>query len=105
MQRKPTFRLHGIVTLFFFILLSRNYAQVPTQDTIYLMNGHVVSEKVIDTLLGAVTIFNPEKFGQKIHYEWSQLYMVHFATGDKRYYYQQDTTINNWFTRDEMWLF
>lgn len=82
-------------------VLSQNKAQ----DTIYLMNGQVVGEKVIDTLLGAVTIANTKKPNKNIHYEWDQLYMVRYANGDKRYYYQQDTTIGNWFSRDEMWLY
>ncbi len=80
-------------------------AQTKVQDTIYLMNGQVVGEKVIDTLLGAVTIVNPKKPNKKIHYEWDQLFMVHFANGDKRYYYKQDSLLSNWFTRDEMWMY
>lgn len=80
-------------------------SQTTVQDTIYLMNGQVVGEKIIDTLLGAITIINPKKPSKKIHYEWDQLFMVRFANGDKRYYYTQDTTVSNWFTRDEMWMY
>ncbi len=80
-------------------------SQTTVQDTIYLMNGQVVGEKIIDTLLGAITIVNPKKPSKKIHYEWDQLFMVRFANGDKRYYYTQDTTVSNWFTRDEMWMY
>jgi hypothetical protein len=76
-----------------------------SQDTIYLMNGHVVGEKVIDTLLGAVTIWNNKKPGKKINYEWNQLYMVRFSDGYKRYYYRQDSALYNFFTRDEMWMY
>ncbi|MBL7920866.1 MAG: hypothetical protein JNJ40_11165 [Bacteroidia bacterium] len=90
------------VSCFLFQAIS---SQTNVQDTIYLMNGQVVGEKVIDTLLGAVTIINPKKPSKKIHYEWDQLYMVRFANGDKRYYYTQDTTISNWFTREEMWMY
>lgn len=79
--------------------------QNSVQDTIYLMNGQVIGEKVVDTLLGAVTIVDPKKPDKKIHYEWDQLYMVRFADGAKRFYYIQDTTIGNWFTRDEMWMY
>ncbi|MBI2720584.1 MAG: hypothetical protein HYX39_00265 [Bacteroidetes bacterium] len=87
-------------------LLSTNiFSQAPAQDTIFLMNGHVVAQKVIDTLLGAVTILNPQKPLHKINYELEQLYMVKFSNGHKRFYYQQDSTINNWFTRNEMWMF
>lgn len=87
------------------LFIPRAHSQTTAQDTIFLMNGHVVAEKVIDTLLGAVTILNPKKPSNKIHYEWSQLYMVKFTTGDKRYYYQQDTFLLNYFTRDEMWMY
>jgi hypothetical protein len=90
--------------LFLFSLVTAR-SQVQAQDTIFLMNGQVVAEKVIDTTLGAVTIYHPGKHGKKIHYEWDQLYMVRYASGYKRYYYVQDSTINNWFTRDEMWMY
>jgi hypothetical protein len=89
----------------FYFLASAVYSQKARQDTIFLMNGHAIGEKVIDTLLGAVTIINPKKPAQKLHYEWDQLYMVKFANGFKRFYYTQDSTINNWFTRDEMWMY
>jgi hypothetical protein len=69
------------------------------------MNGQIVGEKVIDTLLGAVTIFNPMKPNKKIHYELNQLYMVKFSNGTKRFYYSQDSSIYNYFTRDEMWMY
>lgn len=81
------------------------YSQTESQDTIFLMNGQVVGEKVIDTLLGAVTILNPVKPNKKIHYELSQLYMVKFSNGVKRFYYSQDSSIYNYFTRDEMWMY
>lgn len=95
----------GLLFLVLGFLFQTATSQTTAQDTIYLMNGQVVGEKVIDTLLGAVTIINPKKPSKKIHYEWDQLYMVRFANGDKRYYYRQDTTISNWFTRDEMWMY
>jgi len=88
-----------------FFLLQTISAQTKVQDTIYLMNGQIVGEKIIDTILGAVTIINPKKPSKKIHYEWDQLFMVRFANGDKRYYYKQDSLLSNWFTRDEMWMF
>lgn len=94
-----------LIILFLFFTFRPAHAQMQAQDTIYLMNGNVVAEKVIDTLLGAVTIFDPEKHAKKIHYEPDQLFMVRFADGYKRYYYVQDSTINNWFSRDEMWMY
>lgn len=99
--------LNKIIVLLLPIIFFQNcFSQTAqVQDTIYLMNGQVVGEKIIDTLLGAVTIMNNKKEGKKIHYELEQLYMVRFADGHKRYYYEQDTLHNNWFTRDEMWMY
>jgi len=74
-------------------------------DTLYFMNGQVIGEKVMDTLLGAITINDAKKPGKRLHYEHDQLYMVLFSDGYKRYYYQQDTLKYNWFTREEMWYF
>ncbi|MDP1803431.1 MAG: hypothetical protein Q8L81_18860 [Bacteroidota bacterium] len=95
----------GFLFLVFCFLFQPTFSQTKVQDTIYLMNGQVVGEKVIDTLLGAITIVDPKKPSKKIHYEWDQLFMVRFANGDKRYYYKQDSLLSNWFTRDEMWMY
>ena len=89
-----------------FLFISCFYSnKAQTKDSIYLMNGNVVGEQVLDTLLGAITIEDVKKPGRKIHYEYDQLYMIKFANGDNRYYYSQDSSRNNWFTREEMRLF
>lgn len=98
--------LHKITLLLLLLVYTKDsFSQAQVQDTIYLMNGHVVGEKVIDTVLGAVSIIDPKKPEAKIHFELDQLYMVRFSNGYKRFYYQQDTLIGNWFTQQEMWMF
>lgn len=72
------------------------------KDTILLMNGNYVVEKVLDTLIGAVTIVNPENVAEKLHYEYDEIYCVKYATGFTDYYYTQDTLKGNYFTREEM---
>lgn len=72
------------------------------KDTVMLMNGNVVVEKVIDTLIGAVTVMHPEKAGEKLHFEYDQVYAVKYASGFTDYYYRQDSLLGNYFTRDEM---
>jgi hypothetical protein len=86
----------------FFILLFALHSKSQTKDTIFLMNGNFVSEKIIDTLIGAVTIVNPEKPTEKLHYEYDDIYSVKYGNGTMKYYYFQDTLHNNYFTRDEM---
>ena len=95
----------SLILILFFLSADFFYAQSKAQDTIFLMNGLVITKKVIDTTFSTVTIMNPKKHNQKIHYEADQLYMVRFANGYKRFYYVQDPNIYNIFTRDEMWLF
>lgn len=90
---------------FLFLLSLTSFSQAKTQDTIFLMNGIIIAKKVIDTTFSTVTIMNPKNHTSKIHYEMDQLYMVKFANGYKRYYYVQDPSIYNEFTRDEMWMF
>src|SRR4051812_46724909 len=94
-----------IISLLVLSLLcfSRSYSQ--KKDTVILMNGNVVVAQVLDTLLGAVTIPDDKKPNRKIHYEYEELYMVHYASGVKDYYYTQDTLRGNYFTRDEMMMF
>jgi hypothetical protein len=89
--------------LFLFILTKFTFAQ--TKDSIYLMNGNVIGETVIDSSLGAVTIMDPKKPTKRLHYEYDQLYKVNYAKGFTHWYYSQDSTRNNWFTREEMGLF
>lgn len=91
--------------LFFILILSllvRVSCKAQTKDTIFLMNGNIVAEKVLDTLIGAVTIVNPEKPGEKLHYEYDEIFCVKYANGFIDYYYSQDTLKGNYFTREEM---
>lgn len=91
--------------LFFILILSLLVwvsSKAQTKDTIFLMNGNIVAEKVLDTLIGAVTIVNPEKPNEKLHYEYDEIFCVKYANGFIDYYYSQDTLKGNYFTREEM---
>lgn len=88
--------------ILFFILLFTLNSNAQTKDTIFLMNGNFVAEKITDTLIGAVTIINPEKPTEKLHYEYDDIYSVKYGNGTTKFYYYQDTLRNNYFTRDEM---
>ena len=99
------FKLPIIFVFFFCFCVSGLIAQEPAKDTIILMNGNIVVEKVLDTLLGAVSIRNVKKQGRLIHYEYDELFCVHYSKGFKDYYYTQDTLKGNWFTRDETFMF
>lgn len=72
------------------------------KDTIFLMNGNIVSGKIVDTLIGAVSIINPAKNNEKLHYEYNDIYSIKYEGGTLKYYYFQDTLRGNYFTRDEM---
>ena len=72
------------------------------KDTLLLMNGQIVIEQVTDTLIGAVTMFDPSNNLKKLHYEFEDIYMVKFGSGVNKYYYTQDTLIGNYFNREEM---
>ncbi len=94
-----------LIVLSFLFLVCYNTQAQSFQDTVFLMNGHVVASTVTDTLPDAITIINPEKASAKLTYEWDQLYMVKYASGHKKYYYDKDSTVGNWLTRDEMWMY
>ncbi len=94
-----------IILFLSLIVLCYSEAYSQKKDTVILMNGNVVVAQVLDTLLGAVTIPDYKKAGRNIHYEYEELYMVHYANGFKDYYYSQDTVKGNYFTRDEMMMF
>lgn len=89
------------ICILFLIFFAFN-SKAQYKDTILLMNGNYVVEKVIDTLIGAVTIVNPEKTTEKLHYEYDDIYCVKYASGFTDYYYSQDTLRGNYFTREEM---
>ncbi len=95
---------NNIQFLFFFISLClvSYHAEAQAKDTILLMNGNLVVEKVTDTLIGAVTIVDPKKPEAKLHYEYDEIYCVRYGSGLRDYYYSQDTMKGNYFTRDEM---
>lgn len=88
--------------LLMLIVLNANRVCSQAKDTIVLMNGHYVIEKVTDTLIGAVTIMNPNKPNEKLHYEYHEIYCVKYGNGFVDYYYTQDSLKGNEFTRDDM---
>lgn len=90
-----------IISIFILIVLSFNI-KAQNKDTILLMNGNYIVEKVIDTTIGAVTIINPKNSIDKIHYEYDQIYCVKYGSGFTDYYYSQDSLMGNNFTREEM---
>ncbi|MES2567492.1 MAG: hypothetical protein V4565_11530 [Bacteroidota bacterium] len=91
-------------TIFLFILfiVFTFNSRAQNKDTILLMNGNYVIEKVLDTLIGAVTIVNPSNISEKLHYEYDEIYCVKYASGFTDYYYTQDSIKGNYFTREEM---
>ncbi len=78
------------------------YAFSQAKDTVLLMNGNLVVEHVIDTVIGAVTVMDPLKPGEKLHFEYDQIYCVKYGSGFTDYYYRQDSALGNYFTREEM---
>lgn len=92
--------------LFLFGLILLNLTtKAQIKDSVFLMNGNIVAEKVLDTLIGAVTVINPEKPSEKLHYEYDDIYSVKYANGTIKYYYKQDTLRGNYFTRVEMYYY
>jgi hypothetical protein len=90
--------------IYIIVLISCSTFSLKSQskDTVLLMNGNFVVEKVIDTLIGAVTVLNPNNVNEKLHYEYDQIYCVKYANGFTDYYYSQDSLNGNYFTREEM---
>ncbi len=86
----------------FILIFATFHLKSQKNDTIILMNGNYVVEKVIDTLIGAVTTVNPQNPKHKMHYEYDRIYCVKYANGFNDYYYSQDTLNGNYFTREEM---
>lgn len=94
--------MHKTAFSLFFIFIIANQFSAQNKDTIFLMNGNIVSGKIIDTLIGAVSILNPEKNNEKLHYEYDDIYNIKYENGFIKYYYTQDTLRGNYFTREEM---
>ena len=79
-----------------------NYAAQEKKDTLFLMNGKIYVSRVIDTLIGGVTIKDLKDTTQKFTVDNEDLFSVHYSNGQIYYYYSQDTLIGNEFTREEM---
>ncbi|HEX7414636.1 MAG TPA: hypothetical protein VF411_11385 [Bacteroidia bacterium] len=94
---------HSLFILFLFVSLV-SFAQKKSADTLYLMNGRIVVAPVLDTNLFSATIIDPEDSTKRMSIESETMFAIKFHNGGLFYYYQEDT-VRNWFTRDEMWLF
>jgi hypothetical protein len=93
-----------LIFFFLFVISLTGKISAQAKDTIFYMNGTIMTATIIDTLLNAVTYKDPADTSKKVHMEDDAIFMVKYAKGAFKYYYTQDT-IKNWFTRDEMWFF
>ena len=93
-------------SLLFLLAISACFvqAQKKSADTLYLMNGRIIVSPVLDTTFLAATIMDPEDSTKRALLENNVLFAIKYHSGEIYYYYEQDT-IRNWFSRDEMWLF
>ncbi len=80
------------------------FSQKKPADSLYLMNGAIVVAPVLDTLFGAATFVSPLDSTKREHIDNDALFAIRYSNGNVFYYYEQDT-ISNWFSRDEMWIF
>ncbi len=94
-----------LLTSLFIVVFCAPVCFSQQKDTIILMNGNLVVEQVIDTLLGAVTAIDSKRPKKKLNYEYDDVYGVFYANGSKKYFYREDTARSMWFTRDEMGYF
>jgi len=75
------------------------------KDSVFLLNGHIILEEVVDTLDNEIVVRNPLRPFRTLEYDADQLFMVKYANGLERYYYSYDPSIGNWFTADEVRMF
>jgi len=75
------------------------------KDTLFLMNGKIYVSKILDTLLGGVTIKDFKDTSKKFTVDNDDLFGVRYSSGEMYYYYSQDTATGNEFTREEMGYF
>lgn len=93
-----------IFTLSFSLIAFAGLAQ-QKKDTLFLMNGKIYVSRILDTLLGGVTIKDFKDSTKNFTVDNDDLFSVHYASGELYYYYEQDTTIGNEFSRQEMGYF
>ncbi|MCX7729094.1 MAG: hypothetical protein N2203_06460 [Bacteroidia bacterium] len=82
-------------------------AQTTALDSIYLMNGQKLGSKIIDTSFALVTykIPNSSQPDKIRNFEKDDIFCIRYKDGTYFYYYSQDTSRGDWFTREEMWHF
>lgn len=90
-----------ILSLFIYLF---SFSQTVSLDTLYLMNGRIIISSVLDTNSASLVISDPENINKKISIENERVFAIKYGKGNLFYYYEQDS-IKNWYTRDEMWLF
>jgi hypothetical protein len=93
-----------IIALGFFLSIGSMFSQ-QDKDTLFLMNGKVYVSRVLDTLLGGVTIKDEKDTSKQFTIDNDDLFSVKYADGREYFYYSQDTLIGNEFTREEMRYF
>ncbi len=75
------------------------------RDTLFYMNGEIVATHILDTSFMKVTFKDPKDTVKIDKVDEVDLFAIKYYNGLIIYYYQQDTTIADDYTREEMWLY
>jgi hypothetical protein len=92
-----------IITLFLFSTHSMSHAQETMKDTVYLMNGEIVTTTILDTSFYGVKILRPNSDPAKkreVIIEGERVFSYKINGVEKLVYFQ-DTTIGNEFSIEE----
>ena len=73
--------MRKLVFLFVFSLSFSGKYFSQTKDSIYYMNGTMITAQIIDTLLNAITFKDPADTSKKVNLEDQAIFAVKYASG------------------------
>jgi hypothetical protein len=86
-----------ILVAYIFFSLSLN-AQ---NDTVFLMNGHMVCGEIIDTANGNISAYDCKRPGKTLKYESDEVFSFKKNGKAERFFYEEQPDNPNWFSRNE----
>jgi hypothetical protein len=90
------------IGLILFYILSLFLLKIKAQnDTVYLMNGHMVCGEITDTSGNTVTAFDCKRPGKQLKYESDEVFSFKKKNQEERFFYQEQPDNPNWFNRKD----
>ncbi len=86
-------------SIFFISMIFYQLTVVAQNDTVFLMNGHMVCGEITDTTNNAIKAFDCKRPGKTLKYDSDEIFSFKKSGQTERFFYEEQPDNPEWFSR------